>query len=241
MEPKIQIPAFDCARCGYHWYLRKPQRPRVCPRCKSPYWNFSSEYKKELDNDILEAKKIEEVLIKKMKELQQGPLHWEEIIGIGLERMFKTSEFPIKNIKEVLDEGFSVYDWFLKVSKITQKLTDDVVKKHMKHKSKQLTMGDSSSTEVEKIKKLLGWEEILENLTEEEVKILAFLWFADYLASGVRYPEAEYLIHKRAWLLLEGHTKRKKEEMLQFVKQMIDRIDEKNVGATSWREIIRFP
>jgi hypothetical protein len=28
-----------CTRCGHKWYPRTPERPRVCPKCKSPYWD----------------------------------------------------------------------------------------------------------------------------------------------------------------------------------------------------------
>lgn len=28
-----------CLRCGWAWYRRSPDEPRVCPKCHSPYWN----------------------------------------------------------------------------------------------------------------------------------------------------------------------------------------------------------
>src|ERR1700682_6338676 len=29
-----------CQRCGHEWFPRdKDQEPKVCPKCKSPYWN----------------------------------------------------------------------------------------------------------------------------------------------------------------------------------------------------------
>jgi hypothetical protein len=30
---------FQCNRCGYSWLPRHPVIPKVCPLCKSPYWN----------------------------------------------------------------------------------------------------------------------------------------------------------------------------------------------------------
>jgi len=31
---------YICERCGYEWQPRITDRdPRVCPYCKSPYWN----------------------------------------------------------------------------------------------------------------------------------------------------------------------------------------------------------
>lgn len=28
-----------CKRCGHNWYKRTPKLPKVCPQCKTPYWN----------------------------------------------------------------------------------------------------------------------------------------------------------------------------------------------------------
>jgi predicted Zn-ribbon and HTH transcriptional regulator len=37
---KIQVWAWECERCGHQWMPReKDVEPRVCPKCKSPYWN----------------------------------------------------------------------------------------------------------------------------------------------------------------------------------------------------------
>jgi DNA-directed RNA polymerase subunit RPC12/RpoP len=30
---------FKCARCGHEWTPRLAERPRLCPKCKSPYWD----------------------------------------------------------------------------------------------------------------------------------------------------------------------------------------------------------
>jgi predicted Zn-ribbon and HTH transcriptional regulator len=38
---RIQIPAFQCERCEHIWAPRRESQgePKVCPKCKSPYWN----------------------------------------------------------------------------------------------------------------------------------------------------------------------------------------------------------
>jgi predicted Zn-ribbon and HTH transcriptional regulator len=39
-EPaEITIQAYKCLRCGHTWVPRKKEKPRVCPKCKSPYWD----------------------------------------------------------------------------------------------------------------------------------------------------------------------------------------------------------
>ena len=35
---KVELTGYRC-RCGHEWLARKPERPRVCPKCKSPYWD----------------------------------------------------------------------------------------------------------------------------------------------------------------------------------------------------------
>jgi len=35
----IKLPVLKCERCSHTWYPIRPQLPKVCPKCKSPYWN----------------------------------------------------------------------------------------------------------------------------------------------------------------------------------------------------------
>jgi uncharacterized OB-fold protein len=35
---KIKMPELKCLRCGHIWHPRKPI-VRLCPRCKSAYWD----------------------------------------------------------------------------------------------------------------------------------------------------------------------------------------------------------
>lgn len=38
---QLLLSLLTCTRCGYQWYPRTPNLPKVCPnpKCKSPYWN----------------------------------------------------------------------------------------------------------------------------------------------------------------------------------------------------------
>ena len=37
---KLTVPGYRCERCRHEWVPRKPdEHPRVCPKCKSPYWD----------------------------------------------------------------------------------------------------------------------------------------------------------------------------------------------------------
>jgi predicted Zn-ribbon and HTH transcriptional regulator len=37
---KVKLDGYRCDRCEHEWLPRdKTQDPKVCPRCKSPYWD----------------------------------------------------------------------------------------------------------------------------------------------------------------------------------------------------------
>lgn len=36
---RIKLEGYACDRCGHQWAPRSKDVPRVCPLCKSPYWN----------------------------------------------------------------------------------------------------------------------------------------------------------------------------------------------------------
>ena len=37
-----------CLRCGHLWWPRTAERPRTCPKCRSPYWDKSKLNMKKL-------------------------------------------------------------------------------------------------------------------------------------------------------------------------------------------------
>jgi len=39
MTKTFKMPTLTCLRCGHVWIPRRPQKPKKCPRCTSPYWN----------------------------------------------------------------------------------------------------------------------------------------------------------------------------------------------------------
>lgn len=36
---EITLKGWECERCDHQWVPREEERPRVCPKCKSPYWD----------------------------------------------------------------------------------------------------------------------------------------------------------------------------------------------------------
>ncbi|MGI0082141.1 MAG: hypothetical protein ACREAF_00700 [Nitrosopumilaceae archaeon] len=36
---EITLHGYKCERCGHEWVPREEEKPLVCPKCKSPYWD----------------------------------------------------------------------------------------------------------------------------------------------------------------------------------------------------------
>ncbi|PIV67765.1 MAG: hypothetical protein COS08_08505 [Euryarchaeota archaeon CG01_land_8_20_14_3_00_38_12] len=46
-EVKITLSGYRCERCGHQWAPKKiGNNPRVCPKCKSPYWDVPKKVKR---------------------------------------------------------------------------------------------------------------------------------------------------------------------------------------------------
>jgi hypothetical protein len=40
MASMVLVPGYRCERCKHEWMPRNKERaPKVCPSCKSPYWD----------------------------------------------------------------------------------------------------------------------------------------------------------------------------------------------------------
>jgi predicted Zn-ribbon and HTH transcriptional regulator len=42
---EVKVLACRC-RCGHEWVSREPEKPRVCPKCKSPNWDREKLYER---------------------------------------------------------------------------------------------------------------------------------------------------------------------------------------------------
>ncbi len=70
----ITVMGLRCERCGHEWLPRDTsQEPKVCPKCKSPYWNKP---KKDTPMSYEEfCGRVKNVL----NSVGGGPLTWTEI------------------------------------------------------------------------------------------------------------------------------------------------------------------
>jgi hypothetical protein len=55
----MKLPTLTCLRCGYSWYPRSPDPPRVCASktCKSPYWDRPRKNRTATDKQVAGAVK----------------------------------------------------------------------------------------------------------------------------------------------------------------------------------------
>ena len=69
----ITVMGYKCERCGHEWLPRNEKRePKVCPNCKSPYWNVPRKQTPMLYEEFSE--KIKAVLIS-----SNSPITWTEV------------------------------------------------------------------------------------------------------------------------------------------------------------------
>ncbi len=70
----ITLMGFQCERCDYQWIPRDiEQEPKVCPSCKSPYWNRP---RKKASATTYEAFRD---AVRSALEQERRPLTWTEI------------------------------------------------------------------------------------------------------------------------------------------------------------------
>lgn len=36
---ELKVVGYKCERCGHQWIPRSEEQPRICPKCKSAYWD----------------------------------------------------------------------------------------------------------------------------------------------------------------------------------------------------------
>jgi hypothetical protein len=238
MTQGIKIPTCKCERCGYSWYLRYPKKPRVCPRCKSPYWEASSEFVNDLKIDSEKAEKVIDEIAKQIEENSKSLAAWASVIQVGWQRMLETSELPIARVDRIFAYGFSIPEWFMNTYKISEGLARSVAN-HFAATDKA-TVIDTEDI-IERAEQVLDWQKIVSTLDQETVKVLAVVWFADNLSTEMLLPKTEIDIQRNVWQLLEKGFCKERTDLINHVEEVINTIDSENKDATSWAEVIRFP
>lgn len=208
-------------------------------------------------SDMQLAVKIRELVPKLGKEqsLQTGA----EISGFAY--MLEASEFPVFSHR-LFQEGFSSVDeWHTSVSNATCFLTLLAARKtwSVENVEKALeslcrlslptfeTKKQSKQKDIDRVRKVLKWDEVLEIIDANTCKVMGFLWYVDRLTilGGIRYPESMVLVQEGAWKMLEKKTGKSIQELRNTVMEDVDRVERRTIdqgyAIASWHEIFMLP
>ena len=91
----ITVMGYRCERCSHEWIPRQlDEEPRVCPKCKSPYWNRPR--KPMMTYEDFQAK------IKQTLRKADAPLTWTEIrTAAKLPQMFPNNKWVRRMEKDI--------------------------------------------------------------------------------------------------------------------------------------------
>jgi hypothetical protein len=218
-------------------------------------------YDQAVAADFKKVERINGKLGRLAELLSSVPSLWGGVASLGCTQMFQASDFPVFSEK-VLDGGFSPPDWFLTVGKASAQLGLSIAEK-MWHNCKDserkieelLEIVEErpniiSQDEIERVEKVLRWEEVSNRLDEIAVKVLAFCWIADRLMilSSISCSEAEVKVQKEVWRLLEELFVKDRQTLVTTVDKMISKMREieekvgsRKVELADWADIFRLP
>jgi len=222
-----------------------------------------------LQNDQLEyflKAKIDEIKVNKAQEtlnqiieiVQQSPSSWTYIVAIGWWKMLELSGMPAL-IDDLLNEGFSPEDWTIKAVRSSSELALGVSRKigeinefndainflrQIKIPIDDITLPSPvDQDDVQRVKKILKWVDIEEELTEPVIKTLGFSWFSfSVLDSANSFPlsnESSVKLYKVIWDAIEKLLGKSKSELLNELENTMSIFDSNQITWAS--DIIRIP
>jgi hypothetical protein len=195
----------------------------------------------------------------------------EQSLQIGTEisgfiYMLNVSEFPVFS-QRLFRNGFSSFDeWYINVSNVTHLLALLAARKvwgikNVKKALEPLRHFSLSTVEmeeqdkkvgVERVKRVLKWDKVLEIINQNTCKVMGFLWYVEYLilSEGIHYPESMMLVQERAWKMLEEKMRKSIWELRKEVIENVNQIERETLdrdpsgkpfAIASWHEILRLP
>ena len=209
--------------------------------------------------DIEKIEKSQKILKQIEQMLQIAPEGWKYIIALGWWKMLKFSEMPTK-VENVFGEGFSPRDWAITATHSCTQLALEVARKYGKIESfntgikffekRELLHKDSivlsppvSQDKFEKVKKIIRWQNIQMNLTESNIKMLAFFWSLFLiLENNHSLPvsiEYSLSVNKTIWESLERLLGREQPSLLAELENSLKILTENGINWAS--DILRLP
>lgn len=217
------------------------------------------EYLSEVQRDKSRVRKAEGIVNQISELARQSPDSWMNIITLGGWKMLQTCGLPAL-LDDVLEEGFSPESWTVEAVASCPKLALDLAQKWEKIErfddaiaffdkqviklSELIFVPPIPNDEViGKVKKILKWVEIKEELTEQNVKTLTFFWLVFLVLEHVNLlpcsSEYSARLFDKIWSYLEKLLGKKQMELVSELENMTQTLADK--GIASAPEIMRFP
>ena len=205
-----------------------------------------------LDCFLRDTEKVSEAqrILKQITEmLQITPEYWAYIIALGWWKMLEISEMPAR-VDDILGEGFSPEDWMIRASRSSSQLALNVARKYGEvedfdevvnflEKRRICNTQDIilsltlNQDDIQKVMKVLKWEEIEAELTEPNIKVLAFFWsFLFALKCNNLYPvttEFSLKLYDTIWNSLENLLREKESDILSNLENTIRTLTEEGI------------
>lgn len=216
------------------------------------------EYFLSSKSDEIKGEKVQETLNGIIELLQQFPENWKYISVIGWWKMLESSGMPAL-IDDVLNEGFSPEDWTIKAVRSSSELALGVAQRLGKInklgdatnflKRFEISIDEDSfpplvsKEDMQKVKKILKWEDIEKELTEPIIKTLSILWFSFFVLDSTNlFPlsnESFIKLYKTIWDAIERLLEKDQADLLKELENLIGIFKSNKITWAS--DIIRAP
>lgn len=220
--------------------------------------NYQLEYFLNTKTDEIKVNNAQKTLSQIIEIIQQSPSSWTYVVALGWWRMLESSGMPAL-IDDVLNEGFSPEDWTIKAVRSSSELALGVSQKLEEINEfndainflRQISIPIDDITlpspvdqgDVQRVKKILKWVDIEEELTEPVIKTLGFSWFfflvLDFANLFPRSNESIIKLYKVIWDAIEKLLGKSKSELLNELENTMSIFDSNQITWAS--DIIRIP
>ncbi|MCK4247809.1 MAG: hypothetical protein KAX04_04650 [Methanomicrobia archaeon] len=212
-----------------------------------------------IKSDNEKVMKAQDLLNKIAKILSKSPENWAFIIALGWWKMLESSGMPAP-FSDVLNEGFSPKAWTIKATRSSPQLALSVARKwneisdfkevvNFIEKMKVCNIENLSlppsivKDDVEKIRKILRWEDIEIILTESNVKMCAFSWSSFFLLQCANlFPISDEIFLKLSdviWNTLEELVGENQSNLISDLEGTLKKLTEEEITWAS--DILRLP
>lgn len=207
--------------------------------------------------DMSSMVNVRELLVEIVEKFDELPQLEGDVVAIGLGEMLKNIHTCV-TLDRILEGGLNAVQWFVEAPKASIELALDIARKWWRvgledvdKLSRRLglkSIGLSVNSDiVNRIRRILDWNGLLEILGKDESEALGLLWFADALltSKGVSIPDVLPPMKDKVWKLISERTGKNEAEIMDVLEKTVDRLSENSrrfgVVTINWAGVIRPP